>query len=153
MPPIQDLRISSPTAKKVMKMTSERDASPQEILSFQKRTQIRQGAESTKPKRKALVIHPPRPQLPEKKRFMMEGRKDSSEFNKWFFTTNNLLENQSSRHIFGETSKAIIPKIKSPQNKYLGKLFEDDLFSRRNIYERKRSTTVGEREKYVYINK
>lgn len=84
---------------------------------------------------------------------MMEGRKDSSEFNKWFFTTNNLLENPSSRHIFGETSKAIIPKIKSPQNKYLGKLFEDDLYSRRNIYERKRSTTVGEREKYVYINK
>ena len=49
-----------------------------------------------------LVVHPPRAQKPEEKKFMIEGSKRSSEFSKWFLTTNNLLEDKSSYEIFDE---------------------------------------------------
>lgn len=43
--------------------------------------------------------------------------------------------------------------IKSPQNKALDKLFSENYNSRRKVYERKRKSTVGEKESYFYVNK
>ena len=74
-----------------------------------------------KPAQRVTVFKRPQPQNPEKVKFLREGEVLHSDFNKWFLVSNNLI---SERSINYDQSVSFIPEIKSPQNKFIGNLFE-----------------------------
>lgn len=83
-------------------------------------------------------------------KFLREGEVLNSDFNKWFLVSNNLI---SERSINYDQSVSFIPEIKTPQNKFIGTLFEENLQNRRARYEKKRHSEVGAKETKMYQSK
>ena len=84
---------------------------------------------------------------------MRQGR--HNEHNQWFLVTNRLISEQSSGDFssINTSAKAFPPQIKSPQNKFIANLYAENYNKRHSVYQRKRNSTVGEKESHVFLNR